>query len=158
PASTLRGGEEAVMEFRLLEPGERLTATAPAIAEILARVDREFVPPLSSRDSTTTKDLAGGADAGRPRRPPVAHLAPVLGQHTILALSAGTVVGLMSFRAAHTEPLLQDWSPCDYVSTVAVLPEARRQGIARRLYAELLGRTTICSPYVATRTWSTNHS
>jgi ribosomal protein S18 acetylase RimI-like enzyme len=146
------------MEFISLCPGERLTATASAIAEVLTRVDHEFIPPLSSRDSTTTKDLAGGFDVERPVGPPVTYLASVLDQHAILALSAGTLVGLISFRTAHSELLLRNWSPCDYVSTVIVLPELRRRGIARGLYAALLGRTGMRSPYVATRTWSTNHS
>jgi ribosomal protein S18 acetylase RimI-like enzyme len=109
------------------------------------------------RDSTTTKELAGSVGAEAAVSPPVAYLASVLGQHAILALSAGTVVGLISFRAAHSEPLLRDWSPCDYVSTVIVVPELRRRGIARSLYTRLLGRTGMRSPYVATRTWSTNY-
>ncbi len=146
--------------IRLLPPGQGLAARATAIAELLTVVDHEFVPPLSSRDSTTTKTLAGGSGTGDggPAQPPVAYLAAVLEQHALLAESAGALIGLMSFRVAHSEPLLADWSPCEYVSTVAVPPAARRQGIARRLYTELLGGTGASSPYVATRTWSTNHS
>ncbi|MET8092201.1 GNAT family N-acetyltransferase [Micromonospora sp. NPDC005220] len=146
-------------QFRLLTPGRQLDAAAPAIAEILTQVDAEFVPPLSSRASTTTKSLTGAPDVpGGGRAAPALYLNAVLAQHVILAALNGEVTGLLSFRAGHTEPLLSDWSPCDYVSTIAVLPEARRQGIARGLYAHLFAQTTSTSPHVATRTWSTNDS
>jgi ribosomal protein S18 acetylase RimI-like enzyme len=123
-------------------------------------------PDPVSRDATS-----GGFDA---------YCASVLAQPAVLALGdapgdereagngngdgdrdgdeTGTVVGLLSVRDGYRASTLGDYQPAAYVTTVVVDPAVRRRGIARRLYTTLAEDppADVASPFLATRTWSTN--
>jgi len=141
-----------VTTVRLIRPGQ-YAGVATSVWELLQAVDGEFVPPLSGRDSTTTKSLQGQRSVSGP----TAYFEALLQQHALLALDGDRVVALMSFRVGEREAQLGECVPATYISTVAVLPEARRRGLARRLYAEVMRLPSeLASPCLGTRTWSTN--
>lgn len=139
----------------LLAPGTMTSEQSESVWELLVAVDDEFVPSLSSRESTTTKNLTSRATSGGP----IAYYRQILQQWTILASEGGGCVGFMSFIPHHREEALRDWIPCCYLSTLAVVHGGRRRGVAGRLYEALFASAEdLSDPYVATRTWSTNHS
>lgn len=134
-------------------PGDLGAEDLDAVWRLLCRVDREFVPALSGRESTITKKLVGGGESAQPE----AYFAAVRQQHAILAHLDDRLAGLMSFRVREEESLLHAYSPATYISTVAVTPEARRMGIARAMYEHIARLPAeIASPFITTRTWSTN--
>jgi ribosomal protein S18 acetylase RimI-like enzyme len=143
-----------VSSLALRAPGELQNTEEAAVWMLLKEVDREFIPPLSSRESTTTKNLQSTAvEAAEPR----SYFKRLLGQVTLIASVDGNVAGFMSFIPAHHDLLISSQSPCSYISTIAVARSARRLGIARRLYDGILSLPDrYASPWVVTRTWSTN--
>ncbi len=107
--------------------------------------DEDFVPPLSTRMSTTQKNLNPGASEDV--EGPVEYFAELKKQHNLLAVEDNRLLGFMSFRPDHE-------LGC-YVSTVIVDASIRNQGIAKQLYEKLIA--TAVRP-IATRTWSQNHA
>ena len=121
--------------------------------EILRSADEEFIPPLSSRNDTTQKSLAGGgADAGGP----VAYFEQMIRQAFILTVEEETVVGFLTYIPDHSLELGQEKIICDYISTIVVAPAFRNQGITREMYQTLLQKRS--GKAIATRTWSTNYA
>lgn len=138
----------------LVEPGGATSTSAAEIWELLRQVDHEFVPPLSARESTTTKTLSGGADVSSGPR---VYFTGVLEQYTICVRSEGRLAGLLSFRARHHDDLVRDFTPCTYISTIAVDPQERGKGLGSELYRAVHQLPEhIASPYLVTRTWSSN--
>ncbi|MCD6347421.1 MAG: GNAT family N-acetyltransferase [Bacteroidales bacterium] len=128
---------------------------ASAIKEILIEINEEFVPSLSSRESTITKHLINRDSKNCSID---SYLNYVLAQNNLLAFVDAKLVGLMSFRDAHTDLYLGRNCPCSYVSTIGVKSEFRRNGLARCFYKYLMASLPYAmqSPFIATRTWSTN--
>jgi len=143
-----------VIQVTLRPPGELTRVEQDDVWGLLKEVDREFVPPLSSRNSTTSANLLPAAPAAPG---PQSYFEEVLGQLILLASANGEPVGFMSCIPAHHHALVVNQSPCTYRSTLAVTASARRLGVARHLYGALLSLPDrYASPWVATRTWSTN--
>jgi ribosomal protein S18 acetylase RimI-like enzyme len=139
----------------LLSPGGLSPARLAALWDLVVAVDEEFVPSLSSRNDTTTKRLSDVTTASEP----VTYYRSLLGQWTIFADVDGRTVGFLSFIQHHHDTALAGWTPCSYVSTIAVVPSERRRGIARHLYGALaVAADRLGDPNLATRTWSTNDS
>jgi ribosomal protein S18 acetylase RimI-like enzyme len=124
-----------------------------SVRHLLATVDREFVPPLSSRSDTVSME----SPASKPGLD--AYLEAMREELWLLAQRGGAVVGLLSFRHALANRPLAAYAPSLYATTLAVAPAARRTGVARTLY-DALERQALERrvPYVTTRTWSTNTS
>ena len=125
------------------------------VKEMLILCDKEFVPPLSARQSTTDKTLkpTTTADAQIPEK----YFSNIAGQRAILAIEDGRVVGLMSFFMNHIcDAISSEFQKNVYVSTVVVHPDFRQHGIAGKMYAKLL--SVFPKHYVFTRTWSSNIS
>ncbi|CUU59800.1 Acetyltransferase (GNAT) family protein [Parafrankia irregularis] len=138
----------------VVAPGAGTRAYSDEIWALLRKVDHEFVPPLSARESTVTKALSGsaGSDAG-----PRVYLEGVLDQYVVCAWAGGRFSGLLSFRVHHHDDLVRDFSPCTYISTIAVDPQERQKGLASELYRALHTLPAqLHSPYLVTRTWSSN--
>jgi GNAT superfamily N-acetyltransferase len=145
-----------VTDIRRCEPGRDIKPFAEQIWDLLVEVDHEFVPPLSGREGTTDRDLGDDrANPGMGR--PHSYFAVVLAQHAIVATEAGRLVGLMSMILHRRLPELEHLSPCTYISTVAVTAPMRGRGVGRALYEAVLAiPDTWSSPFLVTRTWSTN--
>ena len=116
------------------------------IEEILEEVDCEFVPPLSSRVSTT-QEVFGKGNFGIYN-----YLSSVEKQELIACTDLkGKLVGFLSFTR-NFEKFGRKWI---YVSTVAVRKKARGIGIGKKLYLKLF--EVFKGPFL-TRTWSTNEN
>jgi ribosomal protein S18 acetylase RimI-like enzyme len=122
-----------------------------ALASLLATVADEFVPPLTVRNGTTQTELADIDTVESD-----SYFTELLRQDNLLAIDDGELMAFLSFRAGYHEERLPLIDSCIYVSTIAVHPEARGRGHARRLYERLLGLPEALPPWVVLRTWSTN--
>ena len=128
-----------------------------AIWEILVAIDQDFVPPLSNRNSTTTSQF-DSVQAQEMPAGPTEYFNEILQQTIILAKQDQTWVGLFSFRHQYLVEPIRSSCPCNYVTTVGVLPGYRGIGVARSMYAYALTElpAPFRSPAWATRTWSSN--
>lgn len=124
------------------------------------RSDREFVPPLSMRDSTVQKDLTGHVPAevssGNAEDAVRSYFNEMLAQEIIAAVEDGKVNAFLSFRKDFTNEVIGPGTlPNLYLSTLISRPEARGKGIGRQIFSHLF-RNHFPTRRVFTRTWSTN--
>lgn len=133
-------------------PGDASSVFSDGVWKLLRAVDDEFVPRLSSRtDTVATGSGVGGAIA--------VYMDAVRSESWVVATESSVVVGVASFLAGYRQPPLEQWAPSAYVTTIAVVKERRRQGIATAMYAELARAAERAGlSWVTTRTWSTNAS
>jgi ribosomal protein S18 acetylase RimI-like enzyme len=128
------------------------------IWNLLVTLDDEFVPPLSARNSTVAMILNGSEHHHVDPAGPKAYYQEVLNQVVLLARIDGACIGLMAFRHCCIIKPIAEFGPCNYITTVGVMPEVRSIGVARLMYNYLLfdlpGHWK-CQRW-ATRTWSTN--
>lgn len=126
------------------------------IRTLLELADDEFHPPLSGREGTTQ---TSGLDSRQNDALDDYH-EDVLSQLLVLAIDGDDLAGFLSFRHGYEADALGDFVPANYVSTIIVHPDERRQGHGRSMYEKLLTDIPdrVRDPYVTTRTWSTNHS
>lgn len=122
------------------------------IMDLLTLCNHEFVPPLSSRNSTTQSLLSGNhTDSTIPYE----YFENIRHQPTFIVLDNGDVVGFMSLKKNYVSPEIPPaMTPNVYITTVIVHPRYRNQGITNRLYCALLER--FMGYHIFTRTWSTN--
>lgn len=136
------------MEMKLL-----LAATEPAdlkiLYDLLTLGEKEFVPPLSTRSSTTQQNLSsdgvGGVDA---------YFEQMKKQSFVLAMEEGECVGFMSFLTEYENPHLPVGKKL-YASTCVVHPEHRGKGMMTGFYREMI-RSFPDYP-IYTRTWHENY-
>ena len=120
------------------------------VYSLLELGDKEFIPPLSSRDSTTQQSLGDAVGNGL-----FDYFNEMKTQCFVLALEGDTVAGFMSFK--------KDYS-CDYVpaaknlyaSTSVVHPDFRGQGLMKKFYLAMIEGYPDRPIY--TRTWHENHA
>jgi len=132
------------------------------IRRLLITAHDEFVPPLTAREGTTQReDLDNAAletdDVDEAIEP---YHSQCIDQHLIACHEGEELQGFMSFRNNYCTSELEGYQPSNYISTIIVEPAHRREGLARRMYETILSDlpAEIRSPYVTTRTWSTNVS
>lgn len=144
------------MNIRVVLVDTKNDQTRREVYEILERIDHEFVPPLSGRGSSAATNLAVSFDAAAHQLGE--YVDEVMGQVIVFAKVAGTVVGIFTFRAAYFLAALDDYSPCNYITTVGTHPNFRNIGVGRAMYCFALNHLSTIYPglYWATRTWSTN--
>lgn len=124
------------------------------LMDLLILCDREFVPHLSARESTTQSDLSPTANE---TVKPVSYFENIRRQPAFLAMEGGHVIGFMSFKRDYVcEEILPTTCPNIYITTVIVHPGHRHRGITNALYGRLFRRFGWLN--VFTRTWSTNTS
>jgi len=121
--------------------------------ELLCASDKEFVPPLSERNSTTQQSFSGDEVN---KRGPVTYYQQMLQQEFILAVENEKVIGFLSFIPDHSLQVKGKEFECDYVSTIVVSSGFRGHGIAWKMYHTLFENRK--GKNFATRTWSTNYS
>lgn len=124
------------------------------VRELLVETDDEFVPPLSSREGPTqTHSLDESVNDDIED-----YHERCMEQEFVVAVADGTVVGFLSFRTGYEIDALDGFVPSNYVSTIVVHPDHRREGLARRMYHTILTDVPeeVGDPYVTTRTWSEN--
>lgn len=121
------------------------------IKSFLAMADQEFIPPLSSRGSSTQADLSGGSHGDGIAD----YFLSMASQPVIAAVEDGRCMGFMAFKLDHTcEQLGPDTFPNLYASTCVVHPDTRGRGLMRGFYETMMDLFPDRSIY--TRTWHTN--
>lgn len=137
------------MEIKLIAPEEQGCYDS-LILEILTAADNEFVPPLSSRRSTTQSDLTGDKKDGDGI---FRYFEEMKKQRLMVALDDGKTLAFMSFKENLENEVIKD-TPNVYLSTLIVSPEGRGAGLTQKMYEKLF--TLYPEAFVFTRTWSTN--
>lgn len=122
---------------------------------MLAYSDREFVPPLSARRSTTQKNLSDGICSESGIR---AYFDEMCRQQILGAFEADKLLGYVSFRENYTSDVIGgEYLPNIYLSTLVSKPEARGKGMTVQMYDDLFNRR-YADRSILTRTWSTNYA
>lgn len=151
------------MEIEYLKPTELIKCKnyMNNILDILVECDKEFVPPLSSRNSTKQADFnfIGNYDTDNK---PMEYFKKITEQHNILVIQDGIVIAFMSYIYNYDKNEFFNKNNIDdinnYISTICVRKEFRRKGITEKMYEYIENALPkdIASKYVSTRTWSTN--
>ena len=121
------------------------------IQQLLELADKEFIPPLSARSSTTQASLNGSSGGNGID----AYFSAMENQPVIVALEDGVVAGFMAFKFDHICDEIKR-TPNVYASTCVVSPDHRGKGMMQKFYEEMI-RLFPQRP-LCTRTWSTNAS
>lgn len=130
--------------FKKLENPEYLDQ----LYKLLEIADKEFVPALSSRSSTTQQTLQGGRGEGLKD-----YFEEMKQQAFVLAMDGNRVAGFMSFRFDHR----CDYSPSGpnlYASTSVVHPDYRGKGLMKGFYTAMI--RAYPDRAIFTRTWEEN--
>lgn len=124
------------------------------VYELLKKCDKEFVPPLSQRNSTSQKRLVGAALDRE--EAPKSYFLELCNQPVIICQAEGKLLGFMSFINNYTCQDVENATPGIYVTTIIVDPDHRGQSLTEKMYAELIELATARGKHISTRTWSTN--
>lgn len=126
---------------------------AEDIRNYLVMADKEFIPPLSSRGSSTQSDLtaAVGADGISD------YFCSMASQPVIVAVENNRCMGFMAFKLNHTcKQIGPETFPNFYASTCVVHPDTRGRGLMRGFYETMIDLFPDRDGY--TRTWHTNYA
>ncbi|MCT2537132.1 GNAT family N-acetyltransferase [Aquibacillus koreensis] len=128
------------------------------IWDILCECDKEFVPPLSARESSTQSTLS--SSEGQDIKP-FSYFEKMTEQHFILAIDEekNHVIGFMTFKSNYYTEELKNYSPSNYITTICIKRDYRNYGITRKLYQFMkddIKQQGLEEPYLTTRTWSSN--
>ena len=118
------------------------------LRELLILADKEFIPPLSSRSSTTQQWLGSAVGNGID-----AYYEEMKQQCFVLALEGDTLAGFMSFKINHKGAHIPPGENL-YASTAVVHPDFRGQGLMTAFYREMIRAYPQLPIY--TRTWHKN--
>jgi L-amino acid N-acyltransferase YncA len=132
-------------------PGKMTQLEQRSLESLVEEVSDEFVPPLTTRSSTTQAVLASASGSASS-----SYFDELLMQHCLLLIECDQLQGFLSFRTFHRDNRLPQIGICIYVSTIAVRPAARGRGHARLLYQKLLGLPETLPTWILLRTRSTN--
>lgn len=140
------------MDFRMLSEENKHNYSREMFS-MLTYSDREFVPPLSARSSTTQKDLSGGVSSEEGIR---SYFEEMRRQQILGAFEGDVLLGFVSFRENYISDVIsKEQLPNIYLSTLVSRPEARGKGMTVRMYDHLFNRC-YRDRNILTRTWSTN--
>ena len=136
------------MDKRLLSDGEKELYSAE-ILEMMKISDKDFVPPLSERSSTTDGVLTGLQGSGIEN-----YFRDMMKQKVLGAFEDGRLFGIVSFRENYSCDVIRE-EPNIYISTLFLHPDSRGRGLTKELYSYLFYELYKGIP-IFTRTWSTN--
>ena len=139
------------MEIRILEKEEQQSIYDDAY-EMLEAADNEFVPPLSSRSSSTQQNFSENtknSDGIKQYFEQLKH------QRFAVAFEDGALIAFVSYKENYScAEISQKELPNIYISTLIVSPSARGKGVTKALYGRLFSEYENVN--IFTRTWSTN--
>ena len=139
------------MTLKILTPEEQVFFGSQ-ILEMLTASDKEFIPPLSTRSSTTQQTLSSGECAPDGV---LQYYRQLQTQKVMAAVEGDRLMAFVSYIENHTGgPITEADTPNIYLSTLVMRPEARGKGLTKQLYRTLFD--TYRPAAVFTRTWSTN--
>ena len=136
------------MEKRILTEAEKIKYSED-ILEMMRISDKDFVPPLSSRTSTTQSDLSGSGNGGIEL-----YFQEMIKQKVLGAFEGERLFGIVSFREDYESDVVKDL-PNIYISTLFLHPDSGGKGVRKELYSYLF-YDLYPERSVFTRTWSTN--
>ena len=139
------------MDFCVLSEKEK-AQYRDELLEILTINDKNFIPPLSQRSSTTQSNLLGAEGEGDI----LPYFNKMMEQNILAMFYEGKLFGFVSYIDNYVSDVIGvETHPNIYLSTLALRPETRGMGATRKAYAHLfVERYPQCNVY--TRTWSTN--
>ena len=141
------------MEYQIFTEEEK-AAYRDEMLSMMRECDREFVPPLSARTSTTQKTLTACEATGDVT--PYFH--EMLRQEIVGVFEDGKLIGYLSYRKDYISDVIgADTLPNIYLSTLISRPAARGKGLTAGLYAYLFGEI-FPKRNIYTRTWSKNRA
>ena len=139
------------MDFRILTEQDK-TIYRDAMIAMIKNSDHEFVPPLSSRTSTTQKTLTACVATGDI----TPYFNEMLRQEIVGVFDDEKLIGYLSYRLDYTNNVIGDNTlPNIYLSTLIIQPDSRGKGLTAALYGYLFGEV-FPERNIYTRTWSTN--
>lgn len=116
--------------------------------------DKEFVPPLSQRGSTTQKNLKETENVGSVSD----YLNEMTNQKIVAVIEDDNLLGYVSFKENYTNDIIgADTLPNIYLSTLILSPASRGKGVTKKLYSHLFFNL-YSNSNIYTRTWSTNYA
>lgn len=122
------------------------------ILEMLYAGDKDFVPPLSARSSTTQSDLTSSSSNEDGVR---LYFNEMKKQRFLVATEGETLLAFVSFKENYTNSAIdENLLPNIYISTLIVKPEARGKHLTQTMYDMLF--KAFADRNILTRTWSTN--
>ena len=140
------------MNFKLFS-GEDKIKYRNDILKMLVVSDKEFVPPLSARTSTSQTNFKGGACQ---ENGCASYCDDMLEGQILGAFSDGELLGFVAFREnVERTYITKESFPNVYVSTLIVKPSARGRGLTSEMYSYLFFEL-FPESNIFTRTWSTN--
>lgn len=126
---------------------------------ILCECDKDFYPPLSSRESTyQTANLLQSTNSHSLQ--PVSYFEELKKQHFLLFKDclSERIIGFLSFKHFYQSEETSGYNPSNYITTTCVLKEYRNLGVGKKLYdffeSNLDEKFRL--RYITRRTWSTN--
>ena len=103
------------MDFRMLSEENKHNYSREMFS-MLTYSDREFVPPLSARSSTTQKDLSGGVSSEEGIR---SYFEEMRRQQILGAFEGDVLLGFVSFRENYISDVIsKEQLPNIYLSTL----------------------------------------
>ncbi len=138
------------MEIRILGRQEQQNIYTDAY-EMLSAADNEFVPPLSSRSSSTQQDFSKSDKNDSIEK----YFEQLKSQRFAAVFESGELIAFVSYKEDYTCPEISAKElPNIYLSTLVVSPKARGKGVTTALYKTLFSEYENVN--IFTRTWSTN--
>ncbi len=120
------------------------------VLALMKKHDKDFVPPLSHRGSTTQGNLDHLPEGNIEN-----YFNEMLEQEFFIAFNEKQVVGFMTFRKNFVSPVIKDANNI-YISTIIVDEDYRGRGITKDFYRLCLHKYK--QKHIFTRTWSQNMS
>jgi len=140
-----------MLEYKLLTKEEQVKYYNQ-IFEMMVAGDKDFIPPLSARSSTTQKDLTSTESSMDGLK---SYFEEMKAQRFMVCLDGDVLVCFLSFKENFTNDKISEKDlPNIYMSTLVMRPEYRGQKVTQTLYGKLFDIYSHAS--VFTRTWSTN--
>ena len=139
------------MEYKLLSTKEQ-EKYYDQIFEMMIAGDKDFIPPLSARSSTTQKDLTASQGSIEGLK---SYFDEMKKQRFMVCLDGDILVSFVSFKENFTNDKIREEDlPNIYLSTLIMRPQYRGQRVTQTLYENLFNIYKDSS--IFTRTWSTN--
>lgn len=138
------------MEFVILDDKQK-EKYSNEIFEMVRTGEKDFVPPLSSRSSTTQTNLTGGEGS---LDGVVSYFNEMIKQKFACAVEDNKILGFVSFKENYLTDAYNK-TPNIYLSTLILKPEARGKNLTFNMY-DYLFNVVYSKSSIYTRTWSTN--
>lgn len=143
-----------MLEFRYIND-DLTNKQIDDIWELVCKCDNEFIPPLSSRESSSQKKL----DITLSNTVlPVEYFKELIKQKFVLVIKENKVIAFLSFKVDYICEELNNFGVSNYITTICVEPSYRNQGILKSLYTFIENdvKNKMRIKKFSTRTWSTN--